>query len=340
MKPLIYLKTNSKFSNFELFEFKKQIENALILNNQIYSNAPISSDFDVAHFFSLDDVSFYLNNFKNIKIVISLFYFEEDIKGAVLKESVKENKEINLKYEISPIDIKILNKIDLIYVPSNSSKNLLINLGVTSKIKVMNYVLDCSRFNLKGNILENAIYSYFRLNLDTYLAVSLIKSKDFEALEKILYLCNKFEKITFIVICQFASDKLLSIKFKSLLKHKPKNLIFTNPLTPELYYSLMYNAKIFLNLNTLPGNIMEIYEAMASNTQIFALESSIFNDILIDKRNCYLYNNIDSLRIGIDQYYFDLIESTTTYAFNEVSSRDLKSLGKELINDYSNIEED
>lgn len=340
MKPLIYLKTSSKYNDFELVEVKKTIEDALIDNNQIYSNAPISNDFDVAHFFNLDDVSFYSNYFKKVKKVVSLFFSEEDFKGNFLKEASEENKLINLKYEISLIDKKILNKVDLIYVPSNDAKNFLINLGIETKIKVMELPIDFKKFNLKNNILEKAIYSYLRLSEDKFLTVTTIKNKDDIALEKLIYLANKFDQITFIVISQFSSESFLPLKFKNLLKYKPKNVIFTKPLTYDLYFSLMYNAKIYLNLNSLPGNILEIYEAMASKTQIFALESSIFKDILIDKKNCYLYNNIDSLRIGIDQYYYNLIDSTCANAYEEISKRDSKTLGKELINDYLNITED
>ncbi len=341
MKPLIYLKINPKYENFEANAVKNRIQDLLIDQNLVYSTSLISQDYDVAHFINLDDVSYFSNNSKNeVKKVITLFYSEGDIYGNILKISNKKDDKEMLPYEISKYDIKILNLVDLILVPSNECRNFLINIGVTSQIKVLLLPIKISSYEIKNSILHKAIYSYFRINQESLLIVTTIKHNDVEAFKNLFILLEKFPKATFVCISQFTSKGFLNLKIKSLLKTKPKNLIFTTPLTLDLYNSLMYNAKIFLNLSSIPGNIFESYEAMASKTQIFALESSCFKDILIDKKNCYLYNNIDLLRVGIDQYLLNLIDSTIENAFNEVVNIDISKTAKELINYYKELTEE
>ena len=341
MKPLIYLKINPKYENFEANALKNKIQELLIDQNVVYSTSLISDDYDVAHFINLDDVSYFSNNSKkNIKKVISLFYSENDIYGNILKITNKKDEKEFLPYEISNYDIKILNLLDLILVPSNEAKNYLINIGITKKIEILKMPLKISNYELKNSILHKAIYSYFRLKEDSFLIVTTVKHNDIEAFKNLFVLLEKFPKATFVCISQFANKGLLNIKIKSLLKRKPKNLIFTTPLTIDLYNSLMYNAKIFLNLSSIPSSVLECYEAMASKTQIFALESSCFKDILIDKKNCYLYNNIDLLRVGIDQYLLKLIDSTTDDAFNEVKEMTISESANKLINYYKVLTEE
>ena len=341
MKPLVYLKINPKYENFEANAVKITIQDMLISQNVVYSTSLISEDYDVAHFINLDDASYFANNSKrDVKKVISLFYSENDIYGNILKPVNKKDEKEMLPYEISKYDIKILNLLDLILVPSNESRNFLINLGVTSNIKVFKICTKISNYEFKNSILHKAIYSYFRISDESMLIVTAIKHNDVEAFKNLFVLLEKFPKATFVCISQFANKGLLNLKIKSLLKRKPKNLIFTSPLTLDLYNSLMYNAKIFLNLSSIPSSIFECYEAMASKTQIFALESSCFKDILIDKKNCYLYNNIDLLRVGIDQYLLNLIDSTIDNAFNEVKTIYNSDNAKELINYYKELTEE
>lgn len=337
MKPLIFLKTKPNFDNFEASAVKKLIISSLEANNIVYSTSIISEDYNIAHFINLEDVAYFSNSNKSdIKKIITLFFSEEDIYGQLLIPSKNKDKAI-LDYEISKFDVRILNKLDLIIVPSNEYRNILINFGVITPINTLLLPVFPKKYDLKNNILSNAIFSYFRLDPTSKLAVTTIKYDDIEAFNKLFILIDKIPSLTFICISQFTSKNFLPSKIKRLFKNKPKNLIFTTPLTIDLYNSLMYNAKIFINLNSTYGNTLECLEAMGSKTQIFGLYESSPKDILIDKINCYLYNNIDLLRIGIDQYLLNLISDTLSNAYDFVKNLTSENIGKKLIEYYKNL---
>jgi glycosyltransferase involved in cell wall biosynthesis len=76
---------------------------------------------------------------------------------------------------------------------------------------------------------------------------------------------------------------------------------------------------------------------MASETEIFALEASVYQDIVIDKGNGYVYNNFDSLKEGIKLFLSD--ELPTTYKKEKAIANEntLKNVGKKLIEIYKGI---
>ena len=80
-------------------------------------------------------------------------------------------------------------------------------------------------------------------------------------------------------------------------------------------------------------------ESMVSNTQIFALQGSVFEDIVKDKVNGYVYNDISSLIIGIKKYLNNELPSLKEQAKEYANQFSILTYGKELIKIYESIEE-
>lgn len=338
MKPLIFTKINPKFDNFEATRIRRTLKNILESHEVVYSVSELDNSFDLVHFVSLEDVAFLSNKLekgRTFKKVASLLSCEEDFYGKLLEEN--KNKDIDLHCVVKKSDIEIINNLDMCFVPSNDAKNFLINLGVTTDIEIFPLPIRISKYNLKNSVLSKAIYSYLRISEDVPLAVATLHYKDVEAFKRLEYIVQRFPKIKFICVCRVDGGILMPRIAKQIIKKRYRNLVLTTPLSEDLYSSLLYNSLFYLNIGSTYGNDLESIESMASKTQIFSLTNSGFNDLLIDKKNCYLYNNIDLLRVGIDQFLLGLIEPTVKSAYEFVKNIDIKDAGYKLIECYKKV---
>ena len=118
-----------------------------------------------------------------------------------------------------------------------------------------------------------------------------------------------------------------------------KNVYYLPIFEEDVYNSLIYNSDIFISVNSYFSNVIEIMESMVSNTQIFALQGSVFEDIVKDKVNGYVYNNISSLIIGIKKYLNNELPSLKEQAKEYANQFSILTYGKELIKIYESIEE-
>lgn len=340
MNPLIFLEKNKKLNEFECNEFKKTLINGLDYLNSKYSSSILDDTYDIIHFISLSDYAYYEKSIKKgVKKVISLFYSENDINGRILKEiKNKDTKEI--EYKIDKSDLEILSSADLLIVPSLSAKNYLLSYGITNKIEVLPLSVKSVRFNLNNTVLKKAAFNYFQIDEKIPIAVLTLYYKDYEGYKKAIELAKSFPKIKFIVISQYGINKFNNIKLKKILKEKPSNLIVSETISDDLYCSLMFNATYFINISSSFSNIIELSEAMISKTQIFALSSSQFNDIIIDKETGYIYNSFDLLKEGLREYNLGLLDNTITKAYDYIKTKNIEETGKNLIKIYKDLLEE
>lgn len=340
MNPLIFLEKNKKLNEFECNEFKKTLINGLDYLNSKYSSSILDDTYDIIHFISLSDYAYYEKSIKKgVKKVISLFYSENDINGRILKEiKNKDTKEI--EYKIDKSDLEILSSADLLIVPSLSAKNYLLSYGITNKIEVLPISVKSVRFNLNNTVLKKAAFNYFQIDEKIPVAVLTLYYKDYEGYKNALELAKSFPKIKFIVISQYGINKFNNIKLKKILKEKPSNLIVSETISDDLYCSLMFNATYFINISSSFSNIIELSEAMISKTQIFALSSSQFNDIIIDKETGYIYNSFDLLKEGLREYNLGLLDNTINNAYDYIKTKNIEETGKNLIKIYKDLLEE
>lgn len=326
MKPLVFSKENN---NFEVMRLRKNLKGSLELNDFIYSSSVYDDTYNIAHFITLEDFKKNKSELKKgVKVVLSLLYCEEDFDGRLYKKNISD------EYVISKSDIETINKATLVLVPSLKAKQYLILLGVKTKIEVLSCGVNVTKFLIKNTYVRTIAYRYLKCPEEMQFMVSVIDCQDTEA-EKILYgLALSFPKIKFVVVCDY---KHASHEMKKLFKKSPPNLLNTGPLEDDVYISLTYNAKAFLFVGSIQGNAIQAYEAMASETEIFALEASVYQDIVIDKGNGYVYNNFDSLKEGIKLFLSD--ELPTTYKKEKAIANEntLKNVGKKLIEIYKGI---
>ncbi len=326
MKPLIL--SNEK-NNFEVSRLRKDLKGSLELNNFPYSVSVYDETYSIAHFVTIDDYKKYKNETpKGTKIVLSLLYCEEDYDGKVLKLNHEKN------YNISKFDVDAINKVDLVFTPTLKTKQQLILSGVTVPIEILLPGINISKYSIKNTYTRNIAYRYLKCSEEYSFITTVLNYEDVEAFKRIQIIASKFPKIKFIAI---ADSRNLSREIKKIIKKSPSNLQFPSVLDEDVYISLLFNSKAYLFINSNPGNIFQSLEAMASGTQIIALNSGIYPDIVIDKENGYVYNNFDSLIDGFNKFINNELSPTIQKAKEFANVNALKNIGEKLIEIYRGL---
>jgi len=329
MKPLIIRENKAKYSNFEKTRLRKNLKGSLELNNFPYLISFYDEGYTIAHFVCLAEYKKYRSSInEGVKVVLSVLYAEEDCEGRIFSRQNENNYVIEKSY------IELINEVDLVLVPSNEAKVLLEKFGVKKTIKILSPSVNVTKFSIANTYVKNIAYRYLKCPEDMQFIISIFDHQDIEAAKKIRLLAEHFPKLKFIGVyhCGMVPPKL-----KKIIKKPLSNLIFTQPLDEDIYVSLAYNAKAYLFLGSSPGNVIECYEAMASETQIIALKSSIFTDIIIDKENGYVYNDFASLEDGLRDFVTNKLESTIEREKEIAKNNSLKVVGEKLIQIYNDL---
>lgn len=329
MKPLIISHSKEKYDNFEKTRLRKNIKGSLELNGAPYCVSFYDDSYRLIHFIDINDYKKLRSEIREgTRTVISLFYTEEDYKGRVLE------KHIDGTYSIGTSEIPLYNEFNLILVPSEEAKRLLILSGITTNIMVFEHGVNVTKFSISNTYIRNIAYRYLKCPEDMGFIVTAIDYRDEEAFKRVYDLAFSFPKIKFIAIY---NGEFVNLGIKRLIKKAPANLIYTLPLDEDIYISLSYNAKLYLFLGSHKGNVLQSYEAMASDTQILAIKESVFEDIVIDKENGYVYNDFASLKEGINAFLEGKLPSTIKKGKEIAEKNSLKLCGERLIKVYNNI---
>ena len=333
MKLYIYTDYKNKDTYFESSRLRKNIKGLLELSNESYVIQNATTFYKVAQYFKLSDVSsFDLEvKYKKINNGICLFYNECEQDDAVFYKG-------NDGFNINKINIDKINKFDFALVPSESSKDYLRKLGVYCAIYVLNPGVKYSKFDFTTSIIKDVFYRICGLNNNCKLLVSVIRDEDEETIKKITLIANKFSDYKYVVLSEHKYLNQVKKNNKYFSKWT-KNVLYIPLLDEDAYVSLLYNADIFININSYPSNFVEMMECMASKTQIFTLSQSIFKDFLVDKENAYIYNDLESLTNAIDEYKNQKLVSLKEKAYEYAKKYSLSNYGSYLIKIYKEIEE-
>lgn len=334
MKIYIYTDYKTKDDNFESSRLRKNFKGLLEMQNMVYTIQNSTSFFNIAQYFTINDQSIYelAEKKKDVKNVLCVLYNEGEAGSALFYRN-KEGK-----YQISKQTIDIVNLYDYIICPSKYAKELLIKEGVKRKIFILNPGVKFSKFNLENSSIKDIFYRILGFNKDCILSTSLIREDDSGALERIMAISKNFPNVKFIVLAKIYNKKLYNKTAKKIKKNW-KNIYYLPIFEEDVYNSLLYNSDIFISVNSYYSNSIEIMEAMVSNTQIFALKGSVFEDIVIDKVNGYVYDDILSLIFGISNYFNNNLPSLKSSAKENANKFSILTYGKELIKIYEEIEE-
>ena len=334
MKTLVYFQPSLKNDNFEGTRMRKTIKGALEIVNSTYTSN-IYDDYDVAHFMSPDDESkLSIALERNVPVVISALFGEDDPTTRFLNHKSKDGKRTTT---IKAKALRVLNKADMVLVPSESAKQFLVENGVTKPIEALIPGINLSRFNFSREDEKELFYRYFRMDENKKIILAMGEySNNMEGIHSLINAAKKRSDAEFFYIgCESLGAGFG--KAKKTIKNSPKNMHFINILPDDIYRSLLLNADIFM----LPGynlaGFISIQEAMAAKCQLIVRKSAILPEFLKNEKTAYVAEFSETLTSLCLDYLDGKIKPTTEEAYRKISLYNLENYGQQLLNIYKTV---
>ena len=332
MKVLVYFQPNPKFDNFEGTRMRKIIKGALeMVETQHTSN--ILDDYDVAHFMSPNDES-KMNVVieRKIPVVVSALFGEDDPFTRFLDYKSKDG---NRTSTIKAKALKMMNKANLVLVPTESAKEFLANNGVTAPIEVAIPGVNLSRFDFSREDEKQLFYRYFVEDENKKLVLALGEySNNMEGVHAFINAAEKKPDVNFYYVgCETFEANYG--RAKKIIKNSPKNVHFVNIVPDDIYRSMLLNADVFM----LPGyhltGVVSIEEAMASKCQLIVRKTAVFPEFLKNEKTAYIAEFSETLTSLCVDYLDGKLKSTTDEAYQKITEHSLMNFGHQLLEIYS-----
>ena len=334
MKVLVYFQPNNRHDNFEGARMRKTIKGALELANEKYTSN-LYDEYDVAHFISPDDEN-RLNIALELKVpvVMSALFGEDDPRTRFL---VYKNKNGKRTVSIKAKALRMMNKSNIVLVPSESAKQFLIDNGVTSEIEIIAPGVNLARFNFFREDEKELFYRYFREDKSKKIVLAMGEyTNNMNGIHSLINVAKKRDDTVFYYIgCEtFAANYG---KCRKIIKTAPKNVHFKNILPDDIYRSLLLNADVFM----LPGynlaGVISLNEAMAAKCQLIVRESAIFPEYLKNEKTAYVAEYSETLTSLCIDYLDGKLKPTIDEAYEQVSDQTLQDFGRQLLRIYNSL---
>ena len=327
MKVLVYFQPSPKHDNFEGARMRKTIKGALEVAGSSYTSN-IYGDYDVAHFMSPEDENkLNIALERRVPVVVSALFGEDDPLTRFLNHKSKDGKRTTT---LKAKALKMLNKADLVLVPTTTAKEFLIANGVNKPIEVCVPGVNLSRFNFSRDDEKELFYRYFREDKKKKLVLAMGEyTNNMEGIHALINAANKRNDTTFYYIgCE------ANVRSKKI-RNAPKNVHFVDILPDDIYRSMLLNADIFM----LPGynlsGLVSIEEAMAANCQLIVRKTAVFPEFLKNEKTAYIAEFSETLTSLCLDYLDGRIKPTTEEAYRKISLYNLDNFGQQLLNIYN-----
>ena len=325
MKVLVYFKPREKYDNFEGARLRKSIKGALEVSDIEYVSSD-KEEYDIAQFMSTDEEG-KINQCleKHIPVVVAALYCESDPSASFLKYRSTKNRR---RLQLSKKAIRVLNKANVVIVPSESAKAFMEKSGIESKIVVIKPTTNITRFNASREDEKEIFYRYFREDKSKRLITCLGSPDNVDGINAFIKGAKKHPKETFYYF--FQENPRVAWKIRNILKQTPRNLHCVAIPSDDIYRSALLDADVFMYAGYDACGIISIYEAMASKCELIIRQQPLFSDLLIDGENCHIGKYSETIASILSDCIAEKISPTKEKAFQDVTKRGLDVLGEEL----------
>lgn len=326
MKVLVSFNPAKKSDNFEGVRLRKCIKGALEVAGVPYT-VYVDDNFDVAHFISPKDenkIDAVIAN--NKPVIISALYCESDPTAAWLE--YKTNKKGVRVTSLSSKGLKVLNKATLVLVPTEQTKQFLIESGVEVDIEVVSCGVNMSRFDFSREDEKEIFYRYYKEDLNKKVVVAL---GDYVYMEGLNSIINAAKKCPDAVFYYYGpSTKGCSFKIKRVIKKAPKNMKFVTVPSDDIYRSALLNATLFAYPEYKTIGYVSLLEAMAAKCQLVVRSQPLFLDLIKNGETGYVASYSETLTSIIVDCLQNKVNNVSPFAHKEARNYTLESIGKKL----------
>ena len=327
MKVLVSFNPSKNSEVFEGVRLRKCIKGALEITDVPYTNY-LGDNFDIAHFISPKDESKIDQVLAmNKPVVISALYCESDPTASWLEYKTNKKKG-NRNTVLSQKGLRVLNKANLVLVPTPQAKQFLIDSGVNVDIEVISSGVNMSRFDFSRDDEKSIFYRYYKEDANKKLAVVLGDYTYMEGLNSVINAAKKSPNTVFYYYGP--SIKGCSFIIKRVIKKAPKNLKFVTVPSDDIYRSALINASLFIYPEYKTIGYVSLLEAMAAKTQLIIRNQPLFVDLVKNGVTGYMAMYSETLTSVTLDCIDGKTSNTKDMAHKEVEQFTLDTIGKKL----------
>jgi 1,2-diacylglycerol-3-alpha-glucose alpha-1,2-glucosyltransferase len=330
LKILLYTENKELLGKSGLGKAIEHQEQALLENGIDYTFDP-DDDYDIVHINFYGPKSYFLAKqakAKGKKVVYHAHSTEEDFRNSFLFSNLVSpffRRWITDCYELG----------DCIITPTPYSKSLLEGYGITNKIVAISNGIDTNLYQpsqAKRRVFREK-YGYKeedKIIMGIGLYIERKGIIDFVELAKMM------PEYKFI---WFGYSPLITVpqNVREAVKTELPNLLFAGYVEKEEIAEAYDGADLYLNMTYEETEGMTMLEACSSKIPTLVRDIPVFNGWLEDKVNTYMANDIDEFNDLARKIINKEIPDLTEEAVKVSEERDLKIIGKKLIEVYKSV---
>ena len=329
MKILLYTEFEKSINKSGLGKAIKHQIRALEDNNIEYTTNP-KDDYDIVHINFYGPKSYLMAKKAHKtgkKVVYHAHSTEEDFRNSFKFSNV-----------IAPLFkwwiCKCYKLGDHIITPTPYSKKLLEGYGLTNITAISNGI-DTNFFKKDEKLGKEFRKKYkFKSNDKVIMGIGLYLER--KGILDFVELAHRLPEYKFIWF-GYTDLKLVPKKIKEAVTTKLPNLIFAGYVEPDMIKGALSGADLYIFPTLEETEGIPIMEACACKQKAIVRDIGVFEGWLEDSVNVYKAKDIDEFEIKIKKILNGELPDLTSEGYKVAISRDVKHVGKELIEVYKDV---
>lgn len=332
MKVLLYTEFKKQIGKSGLGKAIQHQMRALEDNNIEYTTKK-NDDYDIVHINFYGPKSYLMAKKakrKNKKVIYHAHSTEEDFRNSF----IFSNKLAPLfKWWIC----KCYSLGDHIITPTPYAKKLLEGYGLTNITAISNGI-DTKFFEKDDNLGEIFRVKYgYKKEDKVIMGIGLYLER--KGILDFVELAKRLKEYKFIWF-GYTDLKIVPKKIREAVTTKLPNLTFAGYVEPLTIKSALSGADLYIFPTLEETEGIPIMEACACKQRAIIRDIPVFDGWLEDKVNVYKAKDVDDFEVKIKKILNNELKDLTDKAYEVAKSRDVKKVGKELIEVYKEVLEE
>ena len=302
---------------------------ALEDNNVCYTTNP-NDDYDIVHINFYGLKSYFMAKKakkKNKKVIYHAHSTEEDFRNS-----------FKFSNQIAPLFkwwiCKCYRLGDHIITPTPYSKRLLEGYGLKNITAISNGI-DVDFFK-KDELLGRQFRKQYNFKDNEKVIMGIGLYLERKGILDFVELAKRLPQYKFIWF-GYTDLKLVPKKIKKAVNTKLPNLIFAGYVEPNIIKGALSGADLYIFPTLEETEGIPIMEACACKQKAIVRDIPVFEEWLEDSKNVYKAKDVDDFEIKINKICNNELPDLTEEAYKVALSRDVKKVGKELVEIYQNV---
>lgn len=328
MKVLLFNKKQKLYDKSGIGRAMRHQVKALTEAGVPFTTNP-KEDYDLVHINTIDQASWRMAKRAHRhgkKVVFHAHSTKEDFENSFLFSN-----------QIAPffkLYIKAAYRLgDVLITPTPYSKKLLDTYGLKRDIYPLSNGIDLSRFNVENRDKVEKFRAFFNLKPDQKVVMTVGLYFARKGLHDLIEIAKSRPDYTFIWFGH-TPKSLLSRKIRKAIKHKPANVIMPGYIAGDIIEGAYASADVFFFPTYEETEGIVVLEALASKCPVIVRDIPVYDVWLEHGINCFKGKSNDEFITLIDDIMNKKATDTREKGYQVAKERDIKNIGKKLLEIY------